>query len=442
MKNWKLARRDLLKHLGVGAACLPLLQATKGWAQAKAPQRFIILQMSEGLIQASFRPTNGPLGALRPILAPLEAFKQNMVVISGMNNPGVGGGHGSYGCVYYGLGGTGGGQYKEPTGKTVDQVIAAGLPKPASGRLSLNLHIQMEREPRSTTMPGGTKCFWTGAGQPINPTGDPYAVYKDIFAGGDVNPNADPAAIRRLMAQKKSILDYIGGSLDDFKARLGKDDQISIEAHHESVRQLETQLQQAPSDNSKCGGSPAPGIDLTALETYPLIMKAHLNLITAALKCGITNVGTLQTGDSSGNNIAFGAFVKGLPLMGNGYKSKYTNWHELGHNPGAGGKNKQIADTWFMQQWADFLTLLKGVPDAGGTLLDNTVVLIGNHVGDGGAHSSNDVPFVLFAKPGGYFNTGTAISGGPVKAIFAGIAEHFGIMNHPYGAPTPGLKKG
>jgi hypothetical protein len=28
-KDWSLARRDLLKSLGVGAACLPILQATQ-----------------------------------------------------------------------------------------------------------------------------------------------------------------------------------------------------------------------------------------------------------------------------------------------------------------------------------------------------------------------------------------------------------------------------
>jgi len=444
MRNWNLARRDLLKSLGLGAACLPLLQATKGWGAPATQQRFVVLQMSEGLRQAYWKPGAGPLTTLTPTLAPFEPFKSNLVVIPGLNNPGGGGGHGSYGCVYYGLGGTGGGQYKEPTGKTIDQIVAGGLPKPASGHLSLNLGVQMERAPVSTTMPGGTKCFWTGAGQPINPVYDPYAVYKDIFAGGDVNPNADPATIKRLMAQKKSILDYVGASLDDFKGRLGKADQVSIEAHHESVRHLEAQISSLPTSSAGCGGSPMAGIDLTAYTTYPAILTAHLNLITAAIKCGVTNVATLQTGDSSGNNINFGAFVMGLPPTSkNNYKSPYRNWHDLGHNPVMDGvDHKKIVDLWFMTQWAAFFAGLKAVQEASGTLLDNTVTLIGNHMEEGANHNSNAIPWMIMAKAGGYFATGTTVgAGGPVKGVLAGIAESFGIMNHPYGAVQGGLTK-
>ena len=54
-QDWNLARRDLLKALGVGAACLPLLQATRSYAQtAVANRRLVILQMSEGLRMAGW----------------------------------------------------------------------------------------------------------------------------------------------------------------------------------------------------------------------------------------------------------------------------------------------------------------------------------------------------------------------------------------------------
>ncbi len=37
MKDWNVSRRDLLKTLGVGAACLPLLHVTKAFGQASLP---------------------------------------------------------------------------------------------------------------------------------------------------------------------------------------------------------------------------------------------------------------------------------------------------------------------------------------------------------------------------------------------------------------------
>jgi hypothetical protein len=447
MKNWSLARRDLLKSLGAGAACLPLLRAEKAFAQA-GNKHFVVLQMSEGLRQNAWKPNVGPLAALPKTVTAFEPFKQDMVFIPGLNNPGGGGGHGSYGCVYYGLGGTGGGQYKEPTGKTVDQVVAGGLTKTTAGRPSLNLQVQLERPPRSSTMPGGGRCFWTGAGQPINPVADPVAVYMEIFKGVmDPGPQAAPVDAKRMLAQKKSVLDYLGGSLEQFRSRLGNEDKDAIGAHLASIRELEQQLTATPVDAGKCGGNPGGTIDLNADASFPLIMKAHLSLMTASLKCGITNVATLQTGDSSGNNINFGAFVMGIPARSkNNYKSPYRNWHDLGHNPIMDGMDhKQIVDTWFMEQWAAWFTQLKATPDAGGgTLWDNTLVLIGNHMEEGANHNSNAIPWMLAGKGGsGYLNYGQCVSGSGsgVKAVMAGICESLGVKMHPYGAPLSGLHK-
>jgi hypothetical protein len=444
-KNWAIARRDLLKGLGVGAACLPLLRAGSAKA-AVTGKRFLVLQMSEGLRQAGWKPNIGPLtGALPSSNASFEPFKADMVFIPGLNNPGGGGGHGSYGCVYYGMGGTGGGQYKEPTGKTVDQVVADGLAKPASGHTSIHLHVQLERAPRSTTSPGGSRCFWKGQGQPINPQGDPYAVYREIFAGGDVNPNADPAAIKKLMAGKKSVLDYVGGTLTEFSKRLGTEDKVAIDAHSTSIRELEQQLTSAPASSTSCGGTPEGMIDINNGASYPLILKAHMNLIVAAFKCGVTNVATLQTGDSSGNNINF-AFVPGIPERSkNNYKSPFRNWHDLGHNPVMDGvDHKRIVDKWFFDRWAEMFTAMRAVQEDGGTLFDNTITLIGNHVEDGGSHNSNAIPFMLAGgKSMNYLNHGQCVngSGNKVSAVFAGIAGAFGVPNM-YGAPLNGLKKG
>jgi hypothetical protein len=445
MTNWKLARRDLLKKLGVGAAVLPLLRATNAFA-AGPNKRFMVLQMSEGLRQQYWKPAVGSLltGPLPVTLQAFEKYRADMTIIPGLNNPGGGGGHGSYGCVYYGLGGTGGGQYKEPTGKTVDQIIANGLGKPASGFLSIHTAVQFDRPPTSTGMPGGRRAFWAGAGAPISPQLDPYMTYKAIFAGGDSGPTTttDPAAVQKMIARRKSLLDYVGGSLDDFKSRLGKADRDAIDHHHESVRQLETQLAQVPVDSGKCGGEPMAGIDLAPYDKYPAVMKAHTNLMVAALKCGITNVVTIQTGDSSGNNINFGAFVPGLPATSkNNYKSPYRNWHDLGHNPIMDGQDhKKIVDRWFMDRWAEVFDQMKAVPEEGGTLFDNTVTLIGNHVEEGANHNSNAIPWMLFGKGWGKLNAGNCIGGGgAVKGVMAAICEAFGVQ-HMYGAAN-GAKK-
>lgn len=447
MKNWSLARRDLLKSLGAGAACLPLLRAGKAFGDGGS-KHFMVLQMSEGLRQGAWKPAPGPLGVLPKSCAPFEPFKADMVFLPALTNPGGGGGHGSYGCVYYGLGGTGGGEYKEPTGKTVDQVVSGGLGKAI--RTSLNLQIQLERAPRGTLMPGGSKCFWTGAGQPINPVADPYMVYSELF--GSLPDSAAPmqnlAEAKKLLAQRKSILDYLGSSLEQFQARLGTDDKAAIGGHLQSIRELENQLTAAPVDAGKCGAAPGAMIDLDADTSYPLILKAHTSLMVAALKCGVTNVVTLQTGDGSGNNINFGSFVEGLPAKSkNNYKSPFRNWHDLGHNPVMDGvDHKQIVDQWFFARWAEMFAQMKAAPDAaGGTIWDNTVVIIGNHMEEGANHNSGAIPWMLAGKGGGTkLNYGQCVASGgaPVKSVMAGICSALGIATHPYGAPLAGLMKG
>jgi hypothetical protein len=288
-------------------------------------------------------------------------------------------------------------------------------------------------------MPGGSKCFWTGAGQPINPIGDPYAVYKDIFGGlPDMPaPMNNAADVKKLMVQKKSILDYLGTSLEQFKGRLGTEDRDAVGGHLQSIRELEMQLQSGPVDAGKCGGAPSgPMIDLAADASYPLIMKAHLNLMAAALKCGVTNVATLQTGDSSGNNINFGSFVTGLPARSkNNYKSPFRNWHDLGHNPSMGGTNhKVIADKWCMTELAAFLKKLQDIKEPGGSMLDNSLVVWGNHMEDGSSHATQTTPWVTAGKAGGALKTGICAGQGRSTAdAINEFARAFGAM------PTVGM---
>jgi hypothetical protein len=396
----------------------------------------------------------GPLAgqALPDSLAPLEKHKADLIVMPNLDNVGFGtgasGGHGSYGSVYYGLE-PGKVSYKRPKGNSFDQQIATNIPKMASGRQTLPLHIQLERSPQSNpSSPASNRCFWLN-GQPINPIGNPYQVYMEIFAGlstaqpgAPANP-ADMAAVQKLMLRKKSILDYVGRSLDAFKMRLGKEDKMAIDAHHESVRALEMQLQSAgapAAGGGKCDPK-APGmIDVNDGSKYPDILDAHLTLMVDALKCGITRIATLQTSDSSGNNINF-AFVPGVPAKGTGYKTAFRNYHDLGHNPVLGGiDHKRIVDKWFMERMAILLDRMKAVPEDGGTLLTNSLVLFGNHMQDGSNHDGNHLPWISAGSMGGFFKTGICLpEHKPSNGVMTEICNGFEVKSI-YGYSLPEMR--
>jgi hypothetical protein len=452
LTDWTLARRDVLKTLGVGAALLPLLSAGKARGQAASKKNLFILANSEGYRQADWVPKTGPLaGQTLPFsLMPLEPHKNDVIILPDLGNagyggPNVAGGHGSYGSIYWGGDPPGRISYKEPIGKTLDMQVATNLPK--TQRLSLPMHVQLNRAPLSAPNPGSSRCFWLGKGQPVNPIGDPYATYMEIFGGAPVggggNAGADDPAVKKLMVQRKSLLDYVGKNLEAFKGRLGGDDRMAIEAHHQSIRDLETQLSAGTSANAKCGGNPGVMIDLNDGLKYPDIMKAHMALGVQAMKCGITNVATLQLSDSSGNNINF-AFVPGVPANGTGYKTKFRNYHDLGHNPVLGGvDHKRIVDQWMMARFAELIGMMKAVPgEGGGTMLDNSVILFGNHMQDGSNHVAGKIPWALAGSGGGYFNTGQCppSAGKSLNGVMSDICMAMGVPPS-FGATWPGLKK-
>ena len=76
-----------------------------------------------------------------------------MIFLPGLTNPNVGvSARGAYGVMFYGLGSTGTGGYKEPAGPTLDQVVGTALPA-AGGRVSLNLSVMIDKLPTATTQP-------------------------------------------------------------------------------------------------------------------------------------------------------------------------------------------------------------------------------------------------------------------------------------------------
>jgi hypothetical protein len=442
MKNWRLARRDLLKRLGVGAACLPLLSATRARGAAAPRKRLLIVQTGQGYRQPYWRPAVGALAGqtLPDSCAPLERRKNDLIFLPDLTNPIVGAvGDGAYGVTFYGLGpSTGAGRYREPSGMTLDQVVGTAL-RTAGQRVSLNLGVQLDRPPKATTAPGGNYCFWAGAGMPIRPILDPTAVYEEIIA---VTPS-DPAAAKRLMVRRKSILDYVGSNLEEYGKRLGTDDRAAVESHMQSVRDLEGQLQALAAGPACEPGPPGETLDLLAGENYGKILTAHLGLMVITLKCGITNVATLQTSDASGKNIHVSAFIPGLPADGTGYKSSPGSLREFAHNPVQGGTDwKRIIDRWFMARFAGLLDQLATTIEEGRSMLDSTVVLIGNHVQEGANHDAQKLPWMLAGNCGGYFDTGRCLAsaGRPIAGVMAAICEALGV-SHGYGAAMPMLKK-
>jgi hypothetical protein len=467
MKNWELARRDLLKSLGLGVAALPFLSSSKVWGQANNRNRLFIFHATAGYWMPNWKPGDGPLATLPSSLTPLEPHKSDVIILHSMKNPeykvGSNWGHECYGTIYWGgpQKAPGGSKYQEPTGKTLDQWVADGLPKNPAGRLTLNFQDQSDRQPRSGTA-GSIRCFWKGEGQAINPEMNPAKTYGDLFAGKAPAPPAMPGnpmsgpdpAVAKLLAQKKSILDYVGTSLEKFKVRVGNTDKMIVERHLTSIRDLEREIAgTATPGGPDTGGmlnpinAMNPGMfDDAAImadaSLFPKILEAYSDMMIVALSAGISRVATLQLANGSGNQLNFGAFVDGIPKNGTGYKSAFRNWHDLGHNPSMGGVNhKVIVDKWCMDKLATFIGKLKSVKEPDGkTLFDNSLVLWGNHMESGDNHGSQAIPWILAGHAGGTaLKTGQCKGGGTISNAMADICKAMGVTGAPHMTGTTGI---
>jgi hypothetical protein len=109
--------------------------------------------------------------------------------------------------------------------------------------------------------------------------------------------------------------------------------------------------------------------------------------------------------------------------------------------------HKRIVDKWCMAQLAGLLARMKAIPEAGGTMLSNSVVLMTNHMEEGQNHNSQKQPWILAGQGGGYFRTGQcAISAGkPLNGVLADAANAVGVKMESwgdpgYGKPWPGLR--
>jgi hypothetical protein len=447
MKIRETRRREVLKALGVGLGCLPLLRS--GRASAAGPKRLIIIASTEGYRQQFWRPMDGSLmtQTLPDSSSPLEAHKQDLIFLPGLTHPSfTGGGHGSF-PNHLATSNSGVKEYRVPTSATFDQVVGPALAAPNNLQMAtLNLGILSDKG----IMGEGANsryCFAKGKDQIVVPEQDPWKTYARVFAGAGAQPTAPDPAVSKLLSQKKSILDYVGRDLDGFAARVGKEDGEIVRGHLAAIRDLEKDLRAVRTDVSLCGGTTSMPRDAAAPINYPATLNVNFDLMVAALKCDVTRVAALQMVDAGGANLPWN-FLPEIPEKGSGFHTRLRNWHDMGHNPMLGGADhKRMADKWIMLQFAGLLTRMKAIQEDGGTMLSNSVVLLTNHMEDGQNHNSHKQPWILAGQAGGYFKTGQcALSAGkPLNGVLAEVANALGVPmaswgDPGYGKPWPGLR--
>jgi hypothetical protein len=391
-----LPRRTVLRGLGAAVA-LPFLDGMVpafAGAAAKSPRRLSIVYIGNGAVMKSWTPAKeGRDFDLTQSLEPLAAFRERMLVLSGLDNkPGLAlpgepaGGHGRIGGSFLT------GVHVKPTegadfqaGISLDQIAAREL---GNHTQLASLELGLESTEFAGACDAGFSCAytttvsWRGPSSPLPMENNPRAVFERLF--GD-NDTTDAAARAARIESDRSLLDSVTGKIDRLRAGLGSRDRAKLAEYLDAVRDVERRIRKAEEQSNR--QLPVVEQPAGAPETFEDYAKLMFDLQVLALQSDLTRVMTFM--------VAPELSARTYPEAG-----VPEAHHALSHHQGRADNLVKLAkiNAYHSKQVAYYLDRLQSTPEADGCLLDSVAVLYGRGMADSNAHTPIGLPLVLFEK--------------------------------------------
>lgn len=420
--NNTIARRRFLKVVGAAGLTAATLPFARTALAATAPRRVIFVYTPDGAMPDTWHARGtGTSFTLPEMTAPLERVRQHCVFLSGLNMLGPGGSHeGGVAKLLTGTGGSG------TPGMSLDYYLGQYF-KSQTIRPHLNLNIVPIYTDKHIT--------YDANGVGVIPELNPLAAFESLFGASAASGSS--ASQRTL-----GILDHVGTEVEALRAQLGSDERAKLDTHLESLRELEQKL--VANNAGGCGAwnfNPT-GFTVTRKELWqnPEFMDAsrisviadlHTDVAVHALACDLTRVVTLKWNNS----------VNEIVLSGAGTTK---TCHGASHEAGV---DFVRVKAWYMERFARLIEALRSTPEAGGTMLDNTLVFHGSCLANGSWHNHDDMPFVVAGGAAGGIVGGRSLkfSGVAHNKLLVSIAQFMGVGINSFGdqdaspGPLPGL---
>jgi hypothetical protein len=422
------SRRDFLRDLGISAAAIPFVLNLPSLAfanQTQRKQRIIFMFSPNGIVKKNFWPDEeGEKFTLKPILKPLAPYQDKMLVLNGVCDQLRGDGDShmrGMGCLLTGMelfpGNIQGGSDTPAgwaKGISIDQELKNFLQKDPATRTrfgSLELGVMVPE--RADTW---TRWSYAGPNQPVTPIDDPHQLFNKLYGHAK-----DQEAL-------SSVLDGVQEDLKKVSAAVGSADRKLLEEHAAFVRDMEEELKDARAN----AGHAVPPVEPNVRrdnDNIPQISKTQIDLMVQAFAADFMRVASFQYTNSVGQ-----ARMKWLDIS----DGHHTLSHEGNDKLPAQEKLTKI-DTWFAEQMAYMAKRLAETPEPGGqgSLLDNTLIVWTNELGEGNTHTLNDIPFVLVGN-GLDFKMGRSMKykKTPHNRLLMALAHGFGHRINKFGNPN------
>lgn len=424
-------RRELLKTTALGTASLALtpsfnhLTATSAHAASGAdgvPHRFVFIRKSNGNLTKQFGLPSFSSEELKKHqekqafevdlarhelpdwLKMLDEHKENMTILHGISTEVSGSGHYSYtGCL---------GAYKAGRDvlsnikrATVDFELAKLFPSPF-GHVEMSLAAPHGQATRTGIVSGFSA---PGPQQRNYCYADPMTAYNELFKsvidqGAVASDNTlldylrdeESARLKGLDGEERLKINNQVQALDAIRDRNAK-----VAALGETIKKHLPEIDPIHND----GGPDA---------VLPQKQAAFTDIIVAALASGLTNVVTYTIDD-------LGTPINSLPE-----NEAKTSIHAIGHGGDAGAlAMRDVIKTHHVKQVHTLVTRLQAIPEAGGTMFDNTTIIYMPETGAGHHSPANEAPMVLMTGK----NSKLDVAGRYIRLPFHGTEGHKTLSN-------------
>ena len=388
-----LSRRSLLRGTGVAVA-LPFLDAMHPAfaAPVKQVRRLGVVYVPNGIIMKQWSPAEtGKDFQFTRILKPLEPFRGDITVISGLQNHAAdeaeGGGHAKASGSF--LSGappkyTAGADVH--AGTTFDQV-AAKLWAEETRVPSLQLGCEDSRMIGNCDT--GSSCAytntlsWKNPDTPLAVEVNPRSVFERLF--GNIDPSLDAATRARRALYRRSMLDLTRESTRRLELDLGPADRMKMDEYLTSVREVEQRMTAAEKDTRIPPVDKPSGIPFL----YSDYVKLMFDLQVIAFQSDLSRVSTMMLGREGSPRVYPEIDVP-------------DPHHPLTHHRGHPDFIEKVTkiNCFHVELFSYFVAKLKATQDGDGTLLDHSAILYGGALSDGNIHSNKNLPLLVAGQPG------------------------------------------
>jgi hypothetical protein len=378
-----------------------------------------------GVVPSTFWPDEeGEAFTFKESLKPLEPFRSQVNVLTGLSNAGENGHSPSTAMWLSGTFPAKGSVIHLNT--TVDQIIAQHV-----GQGTTFPSIELATEDHSSHLgscAGDFLCSymstisWRTPTQPLPMEINPRVVFERMFGDG-----GSPAQRLAQVREDRSILDSVKEAVAGLERRLGAGDRVKVAEYLDSMREIERRIQVAERQSGESLIS-LPDRPIGVPENYDEHAKLMFDLAALAFQADITRIATMM--------IAREGSTRTYPEIGVADPHHPLTHHR--NNPEWIEKVTQINE-FHMGLFSKFIQKLASTPDGDGTLLDHSMIVYGSGIADGNKHTHLDLPVLLVGNGGGALAPGRHIrydKDTPMTNLYMTLLDRMGVRPESIGDST------